>query len=275
MQYRAEINKRSIVIASRGLTNKPTSSMTSTQRLSDVVATELETRILEGSLKPGDRLPAERELAVEMGVSRPSLRGALQALAAKGLLITRHGGGTFVTDSMQAAFTDPWQQMLKDHPDIHGDMLEFRHMLEGQAARLAAERGTEEDFERIHSCHEALELAFSERDLEKCIKTDVEFHQAIAEASHNVLIGHLSSSLHKVMEGHVQGNLEYLTARPELWAQLQVQHRAIWDAVRERRMEVAGRAAHQHLEFVQQTMRETMKNEERRSAAARRLGAAA
>jgi GntR family transcriptional repressor for pyruvate dehydrogenase complex len=249
--------------------------MPSAQRLSDVVATELETRILEGSLKPGDRLPAERELAVELGVSRPSLRGALQALVAKGLLITRHGGGTFVTDSMQAAFTDPWQQMLNDHPDIHGDMLEFRHMLEGQAAQLAAERGTQEDFDRIRSCYEALERAFEEQDLERCIETDVEFHQAIAEASHNVLIGHLSSSLHKVMEGHVQGNLEYLNARPELWAQLREQHRAIWDAVRERCMDVAGRAAHHHLDFVQQTMRETRKNEGRRSAATRRLSAAA
>lgn len=245
--------------------------MTSPQRLSDVVAAELENRILEGSLKAGDRLPSERELAVELGVSRPSLRGALQSLVAKGLLITRHGGGTFVTDSMQAAFTDPWQQMLKDHPDIRGDMLEFRHMLEGQAAQLAAERGTEEDFERIRNCHEALERAFAEQDLDKCIKTDVEFHQAIAEASHNVMIGHLSSSLHKVMEGHVQGNLEYLTARPELWAQLRAQHGAIWDAVRERRMEVARRAAHLHLEFVQATMRENLKHEERREVAARRL----
>ncbi|SFG75196.1 transcriptional regulator, GntR family [Duganella sp. CF458] len=249
--------------------------MPSAQRLSDVVATQLENRILEGSLKPGDRLPSERELAVDLGVSRPSLRGALQSLVAKGLLITRHGGGTFVTDSMQAAFTDPWQQMLKDHPDIHGDMLEFRHMLEGQAAQLAAERGTEEDFERIRACHEALEIAFAAQDLEQCIKTDVEFHQAIAEASHNALIGHLSSSLHKVMEGHVQSNLEYLTARPELWAQLRAQHHAIWDAVRERRMDVAQRAAHHHLEFVRQTMRETMKNEERRSAATRRLSATA
>jgi GntR family transcriptional repressor for pyruvate dehydrogenase complex len=249
--------------------------MPSAPRLSDVVATELETRILEGSLRPGDRLPAERELALELGVSRPSLRGALQSLVAKGLLITRHGGGTFVTDSMQAAFTDPWQQMLQDRPDIHGDMLEFRHMLEGQAARLAAERATEEDFERIRSCHEALQRAFAEQDLEKCIATDVQFHQAIAEASHNVMIGHLSSSLHKVMQGHVQGNLEYLNARPELWEQIQAQHRAIWEAVRERRMDAAGRAAHHHLEFVQHTMRETMKNEVRRGAATRRLDAAA
>ena len=250
-----------------------TTRMPAAARLSDVVATELETRILEGSLKPGDRLPAERELAVAMGVSRPSLRGALQALAAKGLLVTRHGGGTFVTDFMEAPFVDPWQQMLKGHPNIHGDMLEFRHMLEGQAAQLAAERATDEDIARIGVCFEALETAFSGNDLEACITTDVAFHQAIAEASHNVLIGHLSASLHKVVQGHVQSNLEYLNARPELWRQLMVQHRAIWDAVRERRTDTAARAACHHIEFVQHTMVETMKNEERRHRASRRLTA--
>jgi GntR family transcriptional repressor for pyruvate dehydrogenase complex len=243
-------------------------------RLSDIVASELETRILEGSLKPGDRLPAERELAVELGVSRPSLRAALQALGAKGLLITRHGGGTFVTDSMQAPFVDPWQQMLKDHPDIHGDMLEFRHMLESHAAQLAAERATEADLERIGACYAAMEQAFGGNDLEACITTDVAFHQAIAEASHNVLIGHLNSSLHKVLQGHVQGNLEYLNARPELWGQVMVQHRAIWDAIRERRNETASHASRHHIEFVRRTMLETLRDEERRNRASRRLGAA-
>ncbi|MDE1929688.1 MAG: GntR family transcriptional regulator, partial [Burkholderiales bacterium] len=62
-------------------------------RLADIVAGDLETRILEGSLKPGDRLPAERALAAELGVSRPSLREAIQKLVSKGLLVTRHGGG--------------------------------------------------------------------------------------------------------------------------------------------------------------------------------------
>lgn len=242
-------------------------------RLSDIVASELETRILEGSLKAGDRLPAERELAVELGVSRPSLRAALQALAAKGLLITRHGGGTFVTDFMEAPFVDPWQQMLKDHPDIHGDMLEFRHMLESQAAQLAAERATEADLDRIGACYTAVEQAFDNNDLETCIAMDVAFHQAIAEASHNVLIGHLSASLHKVLQGHVQGNLEYLNARPELWNQLKVQHRAIWDAIRERRTETASLASRHHIEFVRRTTLETQRDEERRNRASRRLGA--
>ena len=79
-----------------------------TIRLADTVAAELEKRILEGSLKPGDRLPAERALALDMNVSRPSLREAIQKLVAKGLLSTRHGGGTWVTDRLEAHFVDPW-----------------------------------------------------------------------------------------------------------------------------------------------------------------------
>ncbi|QGZ41567.1 GntR family transcriptional regulator [Pseudoduganella flava] len=223
-------------------------------RLSDAVTAELERRILEGMLKAGDRLPAERELALELGVSRPSLRVGLQALAAKGMLVTRHGGGTFVTEFMQAPFVDPWQQMLAEHPEYHGDVLEFRHMLEAQAAALAAQRATDDELARIGACFTVLQAAFDGDDLAACIAADVAFHQAIADASHNVMIGHLSATLHKVLQGHVQSNLETLHARPELWQQLREQHAAVWQAVRTRRHEAAGEAARQHIGFIRETL---------------------
>ena len=106
-------------------------------RLADTVAAEIEKRILEGSLKPADKLPSERALALELGVSRPSLREAIQKLVAKGLLSTRHGGGTTVTDRLEAHFSDPWQDLVKGHPLLHRDLLELRQMLESQAAQLA------------------------------------------------------------------------------------------------------------------------------------------
>ena len=70
------------------------------QRLADVITERLEAMILEGSLKPGQRLPPERELAERFGVSRPSLREAIQKLAARGLLTSRQGGGTFVNETL-------------------------------------------------------------------------------------------------------------------------------------------------------------------------------
>lgn len=243
-------------------------------RVSDAVAEDLETRILEGSLKPGDRLPAERELAVELGVSRPSLREAIQKLVSKGMLTTRHGGGTFVTDRLEAPFVDPWQDMLSGHPMLQYDLLEFRHMLEGQSAYLAAERATEDDIKRLDAAYEALGQFYDDDDFHRCIDADVTFHQAIAEAAHNVLIGHVTASLLRVIHGHISRNLEHLYARPQRWSKLQEQHRAVWQAIREHKPEEAANAARVHIEFVLQTMNDAEKEAERRDIAQRRLGGA-
>lgn len=241
-------------------------------RISDSVAAALETRILEGSLKPGDRLPAERELALELGVSRPSLREAMQKLVSKGLLVTRHGGGTHVTDRLEAPFVDPWQDMLQGHPNLQGDLLEFRDMLEGQAACLAAERATPADLERVDAAYAALDAAYAAGDLAASIATDVAFHQAIAEAAHNVLIGHLSASLLRLIHGHISRSLEHLQARPQRWQELRAQHSDIRQAIRQRQPEAAAAAARAHIDFVRRSMVESAREEERRHSAQRRLG---
>ena len=240
-------------------------------RIADIVARDLEQRILEGSLKPGDRLPSERNLALELNVSRPTLREAIQKLASKGLLQTRHGGGTVVTDRLQASFADPWKDMLQAHPLLQSDMLEFRHMLEGQAATLAAERATEADLERIDAAYAAMEQAYDGQDMAACIASDVAFHQAIADASHNAMIGHLVASLMQVIHGHVADNLAHLHALPRQWEQLRVQHKAIWESVRRHEGEEALRAARAHIDFVRKSMEETARIEDRRSSARRRL----
>lgn len=245
---------------------------TRTTRISDTVAAELEKRILEGSLKPGDRLPSERDLATTLGVSRPSLREAMQKLVTKGMLTTRHGGGNYVTDRLQAHFADPWQEMLSGHPMLHSDLLEFRQMLEGQAAHLAADRATDADIERLDAAYAALEASYSSNDLRTCIDNDVAFHQVIAEAAHNVLIGHLAASLMRVIHGHVSSNLEFLHARPQRWDRLHSQHRAIWQAIREHKPEEAACAARDHIEFVRQSMADSAREDERRHSALRRLG---
>lgn len=245
-------------------------SMFGKTRLADTIAAELEKRILEGSLKAGDRLLPERELALDLGVSRPSLREAMQKMVSKGLLSTRHGGGTYVTDRLDAHFVDPWQDMLKDHPLLHRDLLEFRQMLESQAARLAAERATDADLSRIDASYKALEAVYAHDDIPACIDADVAFHQAIAEAAHNVLIGHLTASLMRVIHGHVTSNLAHLHARRQGWGQLQAQHNAIWQAIRERQPQAAAEAARGHIEFVQKSMEDTARDEERRIRALRR-----
>ena len=240
-------------------------------RLADTIAGELEKRILEGSLKAGDRLQPERELALDFGVSRPSLREAMQKMVSKGLLTTRHGGGTYVTDRLDAHFVDPWQDMLKGHPLLHRDLLEFRQMLEGQAAALAAERATEADMTQLDAAFAALEIAYAGDDVSACIDTDVAFHQAIAEAAHNLLISHLTASLMRVIHGHVASNLAHLHVQPQRWGQLQAQHGAIWQAIRGRQPAQAAAAAGEHIEFVRQSIEDKALDEERETRARRRL----
>lgn len=241
-------------------------------RLADVVANDLEQRILEGSLKPGDRLPPERALALELDVSRPSLREAIQKLVAKGLLVTKHGGGTVVTDRLEASFTDPWQELLKGHPPLQGDLLEFRHIIEGEAAMLATERATEADILRIDAAYAELEAAYANDDLDACVACDVAFHQAIAEASHNTLIGHVTASLMRVMYEHVRNNLVHLHQQPEQWQRIREQHRAIWQAIHERQPEHSRHVAHEHIDLVSQSMQDSARAQNRQHAALRRLG---
>ena len=111
--------------------------------------------------------------------------------------------------------------------------------------------------------------------LAECIDADVEFHQTIAEASHNVLLGHLTASLMRVIHGHVSGNLEHLHGRAQGWEDLQSQHRAIWQAVRRHQPQQAALAASAHIEFVRENIENNALTEQRRQSALRRASGSA
>jgi len=240
-------------------------------RISDAVAASLERRILEGSLKPGDRLPPERELATEFGVSRPSLREAIQKLASKGMVQSRQGGGTYVTDRLESSFFDPWQEMMGSHPNLREDMLEFRRMIEGQAAEWAAERATEADLTRLGKCFDALNAAFSQENMDLRSDVDIAFHQAVGEASHNALLGHLSAALLRLMHDNIRLNLGELKTLPAAGILLKNQHAAIYEAIVGRKPQAARAAAETHIDFVRETLAQTLRSVARRETAARRL----
>lgn len=243
----------------------------SVPRISDAIAETLERRILEGSLKPGDRLPSERDLAAELGVSRPSLREAIQKLASKGMLQSRQGGGTFVTDRLNSTFFDPWQEMLGVHPNLREDLLEFRRMLEGQTAEWAAERRTQEDLIRLTQAYEALQTAFDGQERQTQAACDMAFHQAIAEASHNVLLGHLTSTMLRLMEDNIRLNLTELGSVNRAIALLKTQHQTLFEAIRDGKPAAARAAAEVHIDFVHESLAQSLRSAARRETAARRL----
>ena len=225
-------------------------------RIATAIIEQIETLILQGVLRPGDRLPAERDMAEQMDVSRPTLREALDDLAARGLVATRPGGGHFIADILGSAFSPPLIELFASHDTALFDYLSFRRDLEALAATAAAERGTDADLAVIDSVFERMEAAHAKRspDIEAAI--DAEFHMAIVEAAHNVVMLHMMRSLYDLLVRGVWYNRNAVYAVPGFRAQLLEQHRAIRDAIRGRAPEAAREAIEAHMDFVAQALRE-------------------
>lgn len=245
------------------------------RRLSDDIVARLESMILEGTLKPGERLPAERVLAEQFGVSRPSLREAIQKLAAKGMLVSRQGGGTYVVDTLGSTFSDPLLQLLESNPEAQRDLLEFRHTLEGSCAYYAALRATQPDHERLREAFEALQACYqrppsaSTRAAEGA--ADARFHLAIAEASHNAVLLHTIRGLFDLLKRNVVTNIGGMYAqRSETRDMLMSQHRALYEAIVEGRAEDAREVSSRHIHYVQEVLSEGQREVERTARAQRR-----
>jgi GntR family transcriptional repressor for pyruvate dehydrogenase complex len=221
----------------------------------------LEAHLLDGSWSPGTRLPAERGLAEALGVSRNSLREAINCLKARGLLVSKRGSGVFVTDCLQSAVASPWRQLVVDHPELRWDTLEFRRELEGATAYFAAQRATRNDLKRIEGAVkrliEAYEIGEEGRDKStggrrEEHRADADFHEAIAVASHNGMFLYLHSSILRILREHIGLNLIGLESHTRSVSDhLREQHLNIWNAIRKRRPDAARQAMEAHIEFTQ------------------------
>ena len=241
-------------------------------KISDVILAQLETMILEGSLKPGQQLPPERTLAIEFKVSRPSLREALQKLSAKGLIVSRQGGGSFVSEKIGSSIVDPLTELFSTHPEAQSDLLEFRHALEGVSAYYAALRCTPEDKKRLTACYAALQSAHEQKSFEKETKADAEFHLAIAEASHNAVLLHTMRSLFTLLHKNIYSNLESIYRKRDTRQLIHDQHRVLLETIVAEKPEEACNAAHDHLAFVKAAIVEQSKDSTRQERAMRRSG---
>jgi GntR family transcriptional repressor for pyruvate dehydrogenase complex len=155
-------------------------------RLPDKVARQLQQSILDGTLKPGDRLPTERELGDQFGVSRTVIREAVRSLVAKGLLEVRGGSGLRVATFDVSAVRETMGMYLRVNADFdYGKLHEVRSVLEIEMAGLAAERATAPDLAALQRSCEDMAAALD--DVEKVSTLDVEFHRLIAQAAHNDL----------------------------------------------------------------------------------------
>ena len=235
------------------------------EKLSQAVVRQIEQLILRGILRPGERLPAERELSERLGVSRPSLRDAVADLQARGLLSTKAGAGIFVGDVLGSAFSDALLGLFSTHEEAMFDYIAFRRDLEGLAAARAAVAASETDLSVISEIYAKMEAAHAKRTPEDEARLDAEFHMSIIEASHNVVMLHMMRSMFDLLRQGVFYNRSVMFRQKSTRDTLLSQHKAMLDAILARDPEAARAAVHAHLAFVETVLTEhlrTLRNEE-------------
>lgn len=149
--------------------------------------------ISSGALHPGDRLPPERELARELKISRSSLRAGIGFMAAMGVLKSRHGAGTFVSDGPPALDSSSFTVLGALHGFLPWQMFEARLVIESSVASLAAERATDEHIAEL--AEEVAEMYASLGDPHEYLIHDVRFHRTIARAAGNPILGALMETI--------------------------------------------------------------------------------
>ncbi|GGD26236.1 FCD domain-containing protein [Sinisalibacter lacisalsi] len=237
------------------------------EKLASAVVRQIELLILRGILRPGKRLPAERELAERMGVSRPSLREALGDLQAAGLLVSRPGAGVFVADVLGSAFSPALVRLFSTHDEALFDSITFRRDMESLAADRAARFGSDTDLAVIQAALDKLEAAGPKTAAER----DADFHIAILEASHNVMLLHMMRSMFDLLAAGVFYNREAVFARDSTRDALMHQHRAINAAIQARDPAAARAAVAAHLDYALEAIRDIRQAEANEAVARQRL----
>ncbi|HEX5392197.1 MAG TPA: FadR/GntR family transcriptional regulator [Rhodocyclaceae bacterium] len=223
----------------------------------NAVQKRFEERLLDGSWAPGMRIPAERTLAEEFNVSRATVREAISRLAARDMLVSRQGSGVYVTDRLQAGLASPWRQLVADHPELRWDTLEFRLELECATAHFAAQRATRADLKNIGDVVKRLTKAYKAGDRREEARADADFHEAIAEASHNSMFRFLHAGLIRMLREHIALNLTRMHDQAGITAgHLMEQHLAVWQAIKSRQPEEARAAMRRHIEYTWGSLRE-------------------
>lgn len=241
-----------------------------TQKLADAIAEHLEQLILEGTLRPGERLASERELAEKLSVSRPSLREALDRLVERKLLVTTPMG-TFVARFM-APLTEPLALLLQSNDQVIVDYFEYRQLVEGPAARLAALRATEPDRQAVSLCLERLRQAHSMTDPGEEADADADLHMLIYEASGNLVLMHVMRAFSEMLRSDVFYKRQRLYMAQEVRDILLAQHVAIAEAVIAGEGEVAEAAAAEHIRYTAETLVRLRDEDLRLNRALRRFG---
>ena len=226
-------------------------------RLYEQIVEQIEQSVQKGDLKPGDQLPAERELAEQFGVSRTAVREAVKALREKGLVEAYPGKGTFITSGSSNPMRQSIDRMMRSaQVDATSSLVEVREILEPEIAALAAVRATEENLNSLRESVAVMDAA--KRDPDAYIEADLDFHLELAEAAANPLILSLIDSIVGVLREQRMRIFE-VEGGPDRG---QYHHKRILEAMEHQDAEGAREAMRAHLRQVREDSPSASKDNE-------------
>lgn len=220
------------------------------KKISAQIAEQIRSSILAGEFKPGDKLPPERELAEMFGVSRPSVREALNILAAAGMVESYQGGGTLVKSLVETVAGNPLSELIRVEQERALDVIEVRKGMEAWTAYYAAQRALPEDLRKLEDIVTSMERNL--HGLTPSEDLDANFHTLIARATHNVVWLHLMQSIFDAMKEFQRGVWRAVYLTEEDHRTLFQHHQSIFEAIRRRDPEGARDIMLAHLTFAEQ-----------------------
>jgi GntR family transcriptional repressor for pyruvate dehydrogenase complex len=220
------------------------------KKVSTQIAEQIRTSILNGEFSPGDKLPPERELAEMFGVSRPSVREALNILSSSGMVMSYQGGGTVVMSLVDPAMGHPLSELIRVEQERALDVIEVRKGMESWTAFYAAQRALPEDLRRLEEIVGGMQRNLE--DFRPSEDLDANFHIVIARSTHNIVWLHLMQSLFDVMKEFQQSVWRAVYLTSEDHHLLYTHHRRIFEAIRAKDAEAARTAMIEHLNFAEQ-----------------------
>lgn len=235
------------------------SSATAETHLSMQVVDHIRAMIENGTLKPGDKIPPERELALKLKISRASLRAGIGYLAAMGVMKVRHGVGTFVADGPPELGKSSLSMLGALHGFQSWQMFEARLILESNLAALAAERGQAVHFAVL--AEEVAEMYATVDDPAEYLIHDVRFHRTIAEASGNPILAALMETITASLYDERRKTVEHTR---DLKDSAEI-HRAIYRAIRSRKPLEARKIMEEHLKLAEAAQAEESAAAKRKS----------
>ena len=218
------------------------------RKIPDIVYKQLISLITSGQFKPGEKLPSEREMAMELGVSRQSIREAIHRAKVEGLIEVKQGGGTFVISSLKENLKPPLSILLEQQVENVFEFLEIRKVIEGWCAEKAATTAKPADLKEMRKILKKMETAkLSDTRWEKA---DLNFHAAIAAATHNLVAMHVMEGLKDSF--HTYFRVKKFSTKPERRDLLLRQHLDLFDAISDKNTQKARQKMLEHLDYVEE-----------------------